>query len=386
MTLTQYGNIFYLYILLIALIPAIVLGILGKKTKYYGFIISVPMILMVLGYKTFELYNFLFFIVAELFIVFCYFFIRKKTNNKYIYFAFLILSILPLFIVKAQSKIDITDNVLGFLGISYISFKVIQMVIEIYDGKITNLNVLDTLYFISFFPVFSSGPIDRYTRFMNNINSKIEGSEYINEYLFEGLKKIFIGIAYKFVIAAFINDVIIGAIPEGITLSSTITYMYAYTLYLFFDFAGYSSFAVGTSYLLGVKTPMNFDKPFLAKDMKEFWERWHITLSKWLADYLFSRFVLNCLRNNIIKSKKTATRIGLMLTMITMGLWHGFYVFYLAYGLYQGVMLVLADIYRKTKFYRKYKKHTLFPTVSRIINFHIVCFGMLIFSGYLFNF
>ncbi len=67
--------------------------------------------------------------------------------------------------------------------------------------------------------------------------------------------------------------------------------MYAYSMYLFFDFAGYSAFAVGVSYLLGVQTPMNFNKPFAARNIKEFWNRWHMTLSFWFRDYVFMRFV-----------------------------------------------------------------------------------------------
>lgn len=140
------------------------------------------------------------------------------------------------------------------------------------------------------------------------------------------------------------------------SIGTTILYMYAYTLYLFFDFAGYSNFAIGTSYILGVKAPENFNKPFLAHNMKEFWDRWHISLSKWFGDYLFSRFVLNTLRNGTFKSKKVAVRCGYMLTMLVMGLWHGTYVFYLVYGLYQGLMLVFTDVYVKSKTYRKFKK------------------------------
>lgn len=384
MMLTQYGNIFYLYIILIALIPAIVLGLCGKKIKYYGFFISVPMILMILGVGSKGFYQFLIFLICEMVLIISYFYIRKTTNNKYIYFSFLALSMLPLLVVK--SAIYTRYNMLGFIGISYISFKVIQMIIEIYDGRIDKLNLIDTLYFIIFFPVLSSGPIDRFNRFINDANSEISKEDYIEEYLFQGLKKISLGVLYKFLIAYCIHSLIIENISQDINLLNTIIYMYSYTLYLFFDFAGYSNFAVGTSYLLGIKTPINFDKPFLAKDMKEFWERWHITLSKWLGDYLFSRFVLNCLRNNIFKSKKVATRVGLMLTMITMGLWHGFYLFYLVYGIYQGLMLVFADIYRKSKLYRKFKKHTYFEIISRVVNFNIVAFGMLLFSGYLFNF
>ncbi len=170
------------------------------------------------------------------------------------------------------------------------------------------------------------------------------------------------------------------------SIGTTILYMYAYTLYLFFDFAGYSNFAIGTSYILGVKAPENFNKPFLAHNMKEFWDRWHISLSKWFGDYLFSRFVLNTLRNGTFKSKKVAVRCGYMLTMLVMGLWHGTYVFYLVYGLYQGLMLVFTDVYVKSKTYRKFKKSKYYDVISRIVCFQIIAFGMLLFSGYLFKF
>lgn len=78
--------------------------------------------------------------------------------------------------------------------------------------------------------------------------------------------------------------------------------MYAYSMYLFFDFAGYSAFAVGVSYLLGVQTPMNFNKPFAARNIKEFWNRWHMTLSFWFRDYVFMRFVFWVTKRNGLKA------------------------------------------------------------------------------------
>ena len=139
--------------------------------------------------------------------------------------------------------------------------------------------------------------------------------------------------------------------------------MYAYTLYLFFDFAGYSNFAIGTGRLLGIKVPENFNKPFLSHHMKEFWDRWHISLSKWFGDYLFSRIVLNTLRGGVFKSKKAAVRCAYMVTMTVMGIWHGFYWHYILYGIYQGIMLVLTDIYLKSKTFRKL--HDIFIDISK---------------------
>ena len=162
--------------------------------------------------------------------------------------------------------------------------------------------------------------------------------------------------------------------------------MYAYSLYLFFDFAGYTSIAVGTSYILGIRMPENFNKPFLSKDMKEFWTRWHISLSKWFGDYIYSRFVLNSMRNKRFKNRFIASHVAQLLTMFIMGVWHGLNLFYIIYGFYQGLALVGTDIYqRKSQFYKNHKKEKWFQYIQVVVTFHIACFGLLIFSGYLFK-
>ena len=153
---------------------------------------------------------------------------------------------------------------------------------------------------------------------------------------------------------------------------------------MFFDFAGYSLIAVGTSYIFGVHAPDNFNKPFLSKDMKEFWTRWHISLSRWFGDYIFSRYVLNAMRNKKYKNRATASHVAQMITMTVMGFWHGLTWYYIAYGVYQGLMLVLTDEFtKKSKFYKKHKKEKWFQRLQIFITFNIVCFGMLIFSGFL---
>ncbi len=385
MSITQYSNFFSLCIMLPLFIPAIVLGLLGKPLKYYAAAVSIPALCLIMGFKSMQTLQFLIFMAFEMFLIYAYYYLHKKYKNKYIYYTIFALSILPVVAVKAC--VYTSDfSFLGFLGISYVSFRIWQMIIEIHDEHIEKLSIWETLYFITFFPTISSGPIDRYKRFKDDLDKKISRKEYLEEYLIIGIKKILLGITYKFAIANLINIYFINNASAEKTFLNVIVYMYAYTLYLFFDFAGYSAFAIGTSYVLGIKVPENFDKPFLAHNMKEFWDRWHISLSKWFGDYLFSRFVLNMVRSKKIKSKKTAIRCGYMLTMLTMGLWHGFYLFYITYGAYQGLMLILTDVYTKSKTYRNFKKSKYYDLVSRIVCFHIVAFGMLIFSGYLFNF
>lgn len=382
MNLTQYGDYFYLYILFVISVPVIILKSLGLKTKYYGLLVSIVLDYIVIG-GTIGVKLFALFLIGETAVIYTYLFIRKRTDNKYLYFLFLFFSILPLIIVKIAGLTRYA-NILGFVGLSYINFKAIQIIIEIYDERIKEMNFLSYMYFILFFPTLSSGPIDRWKRFEENLSQSIPTSEYLNDYLFEGIKKIIIGVLYKFVISYIIHTYWILKIPKDINLINSVNYMYAYTMYLFFDFAGYSLFAIGASYIFGIKTPENFNKPFLSKDMKEFWTRWHISLSRWFGDYIFSRFVMSSMRKKRFKKRTTAAHVAQMITMITMGFWHGLTWYYVAYGVYQGLALVLTDIYqRKSKFYKKHKKDKWFERVQIFITFHIVCFGLLIFSGYL---
>lgn len=380
MILNQYGDYFYLYVLIISLIPAIILGILEKQIKYYGAFLSILMIIAIMGIgKLFPL-----FLIGELVLIKGYSIIRKRTDNKYLYLLILFCSMLPVIISKL-SGLTQTIN-LGFIGLSYLNFKAIQMIIEIYDGAIEEVSILKTFYFFIFFPTLSSGPVDRSRRFNNDLEEKIPRSEYVKNYLRDGLKHILRGIAYKFIIANLISSLWMSKIPTDITFINTINYMYAYSLYLFFDFAGYSAFAVGTSYILGIRVPENFNKPFLSKSMKEFWNRWHISLSRWFGDYIYSRFILNSLRKKRFKNRIIASHVGQILTMFIMGCWHGLKWFYIIYGLYQGLALVFTDIYeRRSKFYKAHKKEKWFQCVQIVVTFHIACFGLLLFSGYLFD-
>lgn len=404
MSLEQYGSYFYLYILLILLIPAVILGIRGKLIRPYGIFFSFVMMVIIMGWKVdtafdylvqsdfinalkspqIQIFLFLAFLLGETILIKAYFQIRKYTENKYVYFLALIMCMFPVIVLKISPLTNM--GTIGFIGLSYLNFKAIQMIIEIYDGSITDLEIIDLVYFIIFVPTLSCGPIDRYRRFTKDSKNVISGEDYVNNYISKGIEQILKGILYKFCISALISTLWMNNIGNNVNVLNSINYMYAYSLYLFFDFAGYSAFAIGTSYFLGIKTPENFNMPFLSKSMKEFWNRWHISLSKWFGDYIYSRFVLNSMRKKIFKSRIYASHVGQLLTMFIMGLWHGITPYYIIYGLYQGVTLVLTDIYeRKSKFYKKHKKERWFQYVQIVVTFNITCFGLLIFSGYLFG-
>ena len=271
-------------------------------------------------------------------------------------------------------------GILAIIGISYMTFKAAQIIIEISDGIIKELKPDEYIYLMIFFPTLLSGPIDRSRRFEEDIRRTIPREEYL-EMAGNGLLKILLGMVYKLAIAS-VFYLLMKKFGMDRTLISAAIYMYTYGFYLFFDFAGYSLMAVGTGYLLGVKVPDNFNKPFLSKDIQEFWNRWHITLSHWLRDYVFSRITMDLIRSGKVKDKLTIASIALMINMLIMGCWHGLTGYYILYGLYHGVLLVLFEIIRKkSAFYKKHKKDKWFMVVSWFVTLHLVLVGFFIFSG-----
>lgn len=153
---------------------------------------------------------------------------------------------------------------------------------------------------------------------------------------------------------------------------------------MFFDFAGYSLMAVGTSYILGIRTPDNFNKPFISIDIRDFWTRWHITLSQWFRDYIFSRFMLRVLKNKWFSDKLQGACIGLLINMSIMGIWHGTEAHYIAYGVYHGILMAITEVYqKKSRIYKRYKNVKWYKFISWFFTLNAVMLGFLIFSGYL---
>lgn len=228
-----------------------------------------------------------------------YAYIPKRGRDSLIYPAMLIISLLPLALQKLSSLTD--TSIFGFIGISYLSFKTLQMIIEIYDGLIDEVKPLDFVRFMIFFPVFSSGPIDRSRRFNDDSHRMIQRSEYL-DLLGSGIFRILLGLVYKLVISSYLFALLslISGMREWYFY---VAYAYVYGLYMFFDFAGYSLMAVGTSYIFGVRTPDNFKAPFAAVDISDFWNRWHITLSHWFRDYLFSRVVMAFTKKKLLDTR-----------------------------------------------------------------------------------
>ena len=364
-----FGTLFF------ALIPVILLRLFEKSVYWITFVLSIGIAIAVFKEQPNHFINLVIFIVETYLLVLLGFHFRDKKSTKYpiIFFASLLL-------IAAKTVVIWKVSILGFLGISYMTFKVLQIIFETYDGIIKEpIGLIDYLQFLLFFPTISSGPIDRSRRFMEDIHQTIPREEYV-ELLGTGLFRLLLGLVYKVVLSGLLY-LAMNHIPNRGLLFTTISYMYLYTFYLFFDFAGYSLMAVGVSNIMGIQTPMNFNKPFLSIDIKDFWNRWHISLSTWLRDFIFSRIVMKSMRHKWFKTRLTTAMVAYMLNMIFMGFWHGLSWSYIIYGVYHGVLMAGFEWYqKKSKFYKKYKQKTAYKVVSWFVTMHLVMIGLLIFS------
>lgn len=357
------------------LIIAFIMNVFQKSTYYLSLVFSTLMVYFVFAENPMHLGSIIGYVLAGYILMHLSekFKEHKKTMILMIFFAGL-----PLVLVKVLAVFKISG--LGFLGISYMTFKLIQIIIEIYDGLIEKpMGPLDYVHFLLFFPALSSGPIDRSRRFLEDWKKKRTKDEYL-ELAGTGLFRLVLGLFYKLVISGMVFQQMTSIRYKD--FSFFVIYMYLYTAYLFFDFAGYSLMAVGASNILGIETPMNFNVPFISVDIKDFWNRWHITLSTWLRDFVFSRIVMRFMRKKIFKKRLTTAMVAYMINMTFMGFWHGITLNYIAYGFYHGILMAAFEWYqKKSKFYKKNKNKTWYKVISWIITMHLVMFGFLIFSG-----
>ena len=367
------GNEFFL-LLFVVLLIGFVLNYFGKRKDYYILSLSILFAGAIYGKSKSMVVYLLAFIIYQYVLVF----IAQRMDSKRLK-PLVMLSILPLVVNKVFAITQL--HLLAFIGISYMSFKTIQIMLEISDGLIKEkISVKDYLQFLLFFPTVSSGPIDRSRRFLKEINEVMPRKDYL-ELAGDGIYRIVLGLLYKVVLSTYVYQILLALSNTG-TVVYSIKYMYLYTLYLFFDFAGYSLMAVGSSNVLGIQTPMNFNKPFLSIDIKDFWTRWHITLSTWLRDFVFSRVLMQVIRKKWFKNRLHNAAYAYMVNMLVMGFWHGISVSYIAYGFYHGVLMSGFEIYqKKSTFYKKHKNKTWYKLISWFVTMNLVMVGFFIFSG-----
>lgn len=231
------------------------------------------------------------------------------------------------------------------IGLSFYTFSALSYVIDANQGK-QRYSFIDLSVGISFFPCLISGPIER----QNKLIPQLQKEKYFNyKQATYGLKKMGCGYFKKIVVAdtlaGYVNQVY-----ENIPNISGFALIIAAVLYsieIYADFSGYTDIAIGTAKLFGIELTENFRQPYFSRSIKEFWNRWHISLSNWLRDYIYIP-----LGGNRLGSIRK--RINLMLTFLVSGIWHGNNISFLAWGIGHGGCEVIEDVWPKKKTYWKY--------------------------------
>lgn len=394
-----YGNPQYFLYVITATLPIFIGLFFKKRFGWYEILVSLFFIVtMLTGGKTNQLAALGIYLIWQIVLVLFYKHYRKSKDGKWVFYLVSFLSLLPIIFVKVQPTINGTQSLLGFLGISYLTFRSVGIIIELRDGVIKDLKMWEYLRFLLFMPTFSSGPIDRFKRFNENYQTIPERDELL-DMLAESVRYIMWGFLYKFILAHILGEILLPPLKNlalqtgGFFNYYVVAVMYTFGLELFFDFAGYSMFALAISNLMGIRSPINFNKPFLSRDLKEFWNRWHMSLSFWFRDFVFMRMVMVMTRKKLFKNRNVTSSIAYILNMLLMGFWHGITWFYIAYGLFHGVGLVINDAWvRKKKTLNKERKKAGRPPLPEnrwvqllgmVITFHVVMVSFLIFSGFL---
>ncbi len=301
--------------------------------------------------------------------------------------------VISLFIIRNYTLVQeiFIESFLSFLnvpilsvqkiGLSYMLFRYIHWLVESNKGTIHKPDFLSFVNYILFFPSVLAGPIDTFNNFRFWVgNSRFQ---YQKSLFFAGITRIFLG-AFKTIglvplIIAYATDykLLLADFPHIAAVSLSLL---AYSTYIFLDFSGYSDIAIGTAYMLGIKTPENFNSPYASQNLAEFWRRWHITFSLFLRMYVFKPSIR--LYNRILgtKHKLPITVLCYLSTFVVCGLWHGSSLNFVYWGLWHGVGLALNKVwttYISPNF--SFQNSPVYQALSICITFLYVSFGWVFF-------
>lgn len=272
---------------------------------------------------------------------------------------------------------------ISWLGFSYIAFRLLHTILDKWAGRLPSVSLTDYINYVVFFPSIVAGPIDRIERFQRDlrIHVALDSDGWLNAgtRFFSGLFKKFVladGLAWIALNENFARDL---QSPGWLWLL-----LYAYSLRIYFDFSGYTDMAIGLGRFLGVRLPENFDSPYLKPNLTMFWNGWHMTLTQWFRSYLFNPMT-RVLRSNKSIPSYSVILVAQLITMITIGLWHGITWNYVLWGVWHGLGLFLQN--RWSHFLRgrvspdqktRPAQHRLDP-LNAFLTFNYVSLGWLFF-------
>jgi alginate O-acetyltransferase complex protein AlgI len=256
------------------------------------------------------------------------------------------------------------------LGISFYTFETISYIVDVYRGRTKAVrNLLDYALFILFFPHLVAGPIVRAKDFLPQVE-RIKRFNWDRLYL--GVRFVLRGFVKKAVISDTLAQVVDPVFADAGLYASSALWLavFAYAVQVYCDFSGYSDMALGLAHMLGFKLPLNFNYPYLATNLADFWRRWHISLSSWLRDYLF--IPLGGSRGGAGNTCR-----NVMLVMVICGLWHGASWTFIVFGICHGLLL---SIHRLVPWPKVLGRPALRP-LCMMTTFTLVCLSYVIFRA-----
>ncbi len=263
------------------------------------------------------------------------------------------------------------------VGISFLTFHAISYVVDIYRGELAPAPTLDFCVYMAFFPHLVAGPIVRGSELLPQFRTK-RNPRKIEASLAFWL--IMAGLAKKIVIADFLATNIVDGVfatPGRFTAGEVLAGLYGYAVQIYCDFSAYTDIAIGVALLLGFRFPENFNSPYAATSIQDFWRRWHITLSRWLRDYLYIPLGGS-------RGSRPATYRNLMFTMLLGGLWHGAAWNFVFWGGLHGTWLVWERWRAERRVDRGLEPLPDTPGrrfVRRIVTFNLVVFAWIFFRA-----
>lgn len=261
------------------------------------------------------------------------------------------------------------------VGISFFTFQSLSYTIDVYRRKIQPVdNLLDYAFYVSFFPQLVAGPIVRASDFLPQMSKPIRVTR---EMLGLGFWFVIIGLFKKAVISDYISVNFVERVFENPMQFSGIENLlgaYGYGLQIYCDFSGYSDMAIGLALLMGFRFNINFNNPYKAVSVTDFWRRWHISLSTWLRDYLYISLGGN-------RKGKFRQYINLFITMLLGGLWHGASLNFIFWGALHGIALVLHKMWMSITHGWQWINSKAWNVLMVFVTFHFVIFAWLLFRN-----
>ena len=340
------------------------------------------------------------FFVTYLFLILVNYWLLRRAKEEHPVWgpAALVFPILSLVLIKYIPSVDTAFRAtlhsisvarisVLFLGLSYLTFRLMHLVQEVRNGLVEMPTLSEYLSFALFVPTLSVGPINPYSRFIASVQNPINNATLINR----ALLRIMVGLVKYIFLSTLLaqytyNALLLDGHPHH--RMDFFVALFAYTLYLYCNFSGFCDMVVGVAGLIGIDVIENFNRPFAARNLQEFWANWHISLSSWLRDMMFTPMVKVLVRRFGPSSANHVIAFSVFAVFVAIGMWHGFGLNFLLFGVSQGVGLALVHYYTvflKSRLGKKglaaYRANRLIRAAGTVITFVYFSASLFLFAN-----